>query len=94
LHVDEGWKEKFVGAAATESAKLQQDAGTKAEAIIDSGNVPEPLNRAAEQTKADVLVIGHIRAQPFGGQRQWLWDHSGVANPGAERLRKSWRTNP
>src|ERR1035441_8175951 len=27
--------------------------------IIDSGNVPELLNRAAEQTKADVLVIGH-----------------------------------
>lgn len=59
-HVDPVWKEKIVGFAAEEIARLQQEAGTKAEVIIDSGNVPELLNRAAEQTKADVLVIGHI----------------------------------
>lgn len=59
-HVDLGWKEKIVGFAAKEIAKLQRDVGTKAEVIIDSGNVPELLNRAAEQTEADVLVIGHI----------------------------------
>jgi nucleotide-binding universal stress UspA family protein len=59
-HVDPGWKEKLVGFAAEEIVKLQQDAGTKAEVIIYSGNVPELLNRAAEQTEADVLVIGHI----------------------------------
>ena len=53
-------KERIVGFAATEIAKLQQDLGIKAEVIIDSGNVPDLLNRAAEQTKADVLVIGHI----------------------------------
>jgi len=58
-YVDPVWKEKIVGFAAQEIAKLQQDMGTKAEVIIDSGNVPELLNRAAEQTKADVLVIGH-----------------------------------
>ena len=59
-HVDPVWKERIVGFAAEEIAKLQQDVGTKAEVIIDSGNVPELLNRAAERTKADVLVIGHI----------------------------------
>ncbi len=59
-HVDPVWKERIVGAAAEEIAKLQQDVGTKAEVIIESGNVPELLNRAAERTKADVLVIGHI----------------------------------
>jgi len=59
-HVDPEWKEKLVGFAAEEIAKLQQEAGTKAEVIIDSGNVPDLLNRAAEQTEADVLVIGHI----------------------------------
>ena len=59
-HVDPGWKEKIVGFAAEEIAKLQQEVGTKAEVIIDSGNVPELLNRAAEQTEADVLVIGHM----------------------------------
>ena len=58
-YVDPVWKETIVGFATKEIAKLQQDMGTKAEVIIDSGNVPELLNRAAEQTKADVLVIGH-----------------------------------
>jgi nucleotide-binding universal stress UspA family protein len=59
-YVDPVWKEKLVGIAAEEIAKLQQDVGTKAEVIIDSGNVPQALNLAAEKTKADVLVIGHI----------------------------------
>ena len=58
-HIDTAWQEKIVGFASTEIAKLQQDVGTKAEVIIESGNVPELLNRAAEQTNADVLVIGH-----------------------------------
>ena len=59
-YVDPVWKERIVGFATKEIAKLQQDAGTKAEVIIDSGNVSELLNRAAEQTQADVLVIGRI----------------------------------
>jgi nucleotide-binding universal stress UspA family protein len=59
-YVDPVWKEKIVGFATEEIAKLQQGAGTNAEVVIDSGNVPEMLNRAARQTKADVLVIGHI----------------------------------
>jgi nucleotide-binding universal stress UspA family protein len=59
-YVDPAWREKIVTFAAEQIAKLQQNVGTKAEVIIDSGNVPELLNRAAEQTKADVLVIGHI----------------------------------
>jgi universal stress protein A len=63
-YVDPAWKESIVGFAAEEISRLQQEVGTKAEVIIDSGNVPELLNRAAEQTKADVLVIGHL---PSGG---------------------------
>lgn len=58
-HVDPARKEMIVGFAAEEIAKLQQNGGTKAEVIIDSGNVSELLNRAAEQTRADILVIGH-----------------------------------
>jgi nucleotide-binding universal stress UspA family protein len=57
--VDPAWKEMIVGFAANEIAKLQEEVGTKAEVIIESGNVPELLNRAAEQTKADLLVVGH-----------------------------------
>jgi nucleotide-binding universal stress UspA family protein len=59
-HIDPVWKEEIVSSAAEEIAKLQRDVGTKADVIIDSGNVPELLNRAAERTGADVLVIGHI----------------------------------
>lgn len=59
-YVDAGWKKKLVGFAAEEIAKLQQDVGTKAEVIIDSGNVQQALNLAVEKTNADVLVIGHI----------------------------------
>ena len=33
------WKEALVGYATKEIAKLQQDVGTKAEVIIDSGDV-------------------------------------------------------
>jgi len=63
-HVLPEWKEALVGYATKEIAKLQQDLGTKAEVIIDSGNVHKALNRAAEQAKGDVLVVGHL---PSGG---------------------------
>jgi nucleotide-binding universal stress UspA family protein len=58
--VNPDWKKMIIGMATEEIAKLQKDVGTNAEVIIDSGNVPQLLNRAAERTKADVLVIGHI----------------------------------
>jgi nucleotide-binding universal stress UspA family protein len=58
------WKQELVGYAAKEIAKLQHDVGTKAEVIIDSGDVHKMLNQAAEQTKGDLLVIGHL---PPGG---------------------------
>jgi nucleotide-binding universal stress UspA family protein len=60
LHVNPEWKEQVVGFATKEIGKLQQDMGTNFDIIIDSGNVPEALNRAAAQTKADVLIIGRI----------------------------------
>jgi len=37
-------KDELVGYAAKEIAKLQQDVGTKAEVIIDSGDVHKLLN--------------------------------------------------
>lgn len=58
------WKETLVGYATKEIAKIQEDIGTKAEVIIDSGDPHELLNRAAEQAKADLLIIGHM---PSGG---------------------------
>lgn len=67
-HVDSEWRDKILGFAAKDIAKLQRDVGTKADAIIESGNVPEQLNRAAERTKADVLVVGHIPGRGHLGE--------------------------
>jgi nucleotide-binding universal stress UspA family protein len=58
-YIDQNWKEKLVGIATKEISELQQESGTKAEVIIESGNVVENLKRAIEKTSADVLVIGH-----------------------------------
>ncbi len=63
-YVDPVWKETIVGFAAKEIAKIQEDVGTRAELIIDSGDAHELLNRAAEEAKADLLIIGHM---PSGG---------------------------
>jgi nucleotide-binding universal stress UspA family protein len=58
--VNPEWKQTIVSMATEEIAKLQKDVGTDADVIIDSGNVPQLLNRAAKETNADVLIIGHI----------------------------------
>ena len=78
-HVDPVRKETIVGFAAKEIANLQKDVGTRANVIIDSGNVPKRLNRAAEETKADLLVIGHM---PSGG-------HLGANGGGYAIIRES-----
>jgi nucleotide-binding universal stress UspA family protein len=59
-YVDPVWKEKLVASATRQIAELQQEVGTNAEVVIESGNVPQLLNQAAERTNADVLVIGHL----------------------------------
>jgi nucleotide-binding universal stress UspA family protein len=67
-HVDPVMREQNVGFAREEIAKLRRDLGTPAEVIIDSGsNVPGLLNRAAAQSKADVLIIGHIAGRSHLG---------------------------
>ncbi|MGO9634558.1 MAG: universal stress protein [Steroidobacteraceae bacterium] len=63
-HVDPEWQKALVGYAAKAIAKLQEDVRSTAEVIIDSGNVHKLLQRAAEQTQSDLLVIGHL---PAGG---------------------------
>ena len=59
-YVDPVWKENLVASATRQIAQLQQEAGTNAEVIIDSGDVPQLLNQAAERIKANVLAIGHL----------------------------------
>ena len=57
-------KQELIDDAAQQLARLQKDAGTKAEVFIGSGDVPKVLNQAAAQTKADLLVT---ECYPYGG---------------------------
>jgi len=78
-HVLPELKEELVSYAANEIAKLQRDVGIKAAITIDSGDVHKLLNRAAKETNADLLVIGHM---PSGG-------HLGANGSGYAIIRES-----
>ncbi|MBZ5661577.1 MAG: universal stress protein [Acidobacteriia bacterium] len=52
------WKQKFASSAIQQIAKLQQEIGTKAEVVVEGGDVPKVLDQVARQTNADVLVTG------------------------------------
>ena len=58
------WKQELVGDAAQHLARLQKDAGVKADVFIGSGDVSKALSQAAKQTQADLLVI---ECYPYGG---------------------------
>jgi len=60
-------KEALVSNATKEIAKLQQDVGTNADVIIESGDVRKLLSQVAERTKADLLVTGHTSIQSHLG---------------------------
>jgi hypothetical protein len=53
-------KQELASYAANEISKLQGDVCTKAAVTIDIGDVQKLLNRAAKDTSADLLVIGHM----------------------------------
>lgn len=71
-YVETDLKDVLLGGASKKMAKLSQDAGVKADVIIASGDVPKALRRVAEQTKADLVVLGgrpaegHLRASSYG----------------------------
>jgi nucleotide-binding universal stress UspA family protein len=67
-HVVPDFKEAVVGYASKEIAKLQQDAGTNAEVIIESGDTAKRLRHVIEQTKADLLVLGHTPSRGHLGE--------------------------
>ncbi len=58
--VDAVWQKEILDFASKEIASLQRNLGTDFEVILESGDVSQRLNHAAERTNADVLVIGHI----------------------------------
>ncbi|MGD0268994.1 MAG: universal stress protein [Candidatus Sulfotelmatobacter sp.] len=57
-------RQELIDDAAQQLARLQKEAGTKAEVFIGSGDVPKVLSQAAAQTKADLLVT---ECYPYGG---------------------------
>jgi nucleotide-binding universal stress UspA family protein len=67
-HVVPEFKEAVVGYASEEIAKLQQAAGTNGEVIIESGDTAKRLRHIIEQTKADLLVLGHTPARGHLGE--------------------------
>jgi nucleotide-binding universal stress UspA family protein len=52
------FKEELRQYATEHIAKLQQEMSTHADVFIGSGSVPKQLNLAAQQTNANLLVIG------------------------------------
>ena len=62
------WRELLVGGATKAVARLQQDLGTGADVIIESGHLNASLNAAAAQSKADLMVIGHLPSRGHLGE--------------------------
>jgi nucleotide-binding universal stress UspA family protein len=52
------WKDELYSSASEEIAKLQQQAGTKSEVVIDSGDAGIVAARIARQVAADLMVVG------------------------------------
>jgi nucleotide-binding universal stress UspA family protein len=55
-----GWRDELTGFAAKQIAELQQQAGTAAEVIIHSGDILRAINQTANQSKSDLMVLGHL----------------------------------
>jgi nucleotide-binding universal stress UspA family protein len=63
-YVNPKFKEALVSDASQHLAKLQRDAGIKADVFIGSGDVPQVVSEVAKQTKADLLVT---ECYPYSG---------------------------
>jgi nucleotide-binding universal stress UspA family protein len=57
FHVLPQMKEELVSSATRMISKLQEEAGTKAEVFIGSGDVPKMLSEGIKKTDADLLVM-------------------------------------
>src|SRR5579864_3843193 len=60
--------------AREDLAKLQQQAGTNWEAVLDGGDVAPVVRRAAEENRADLVVIGRgVMQELFGRMRTHVY---------------------
>jgi nucleotide-binding universal stress UspA family protein len=63
IYIDAAWQQALVVPARHQMAQLQQELGIQAETFIGSGDLPKVLCQAANETKADLLIIG---SRPYG----------------------------
>jgi len=64
------FRASLIEMAQAEFAKLQQQAGTKFEAVVVGGEVAEALHQTAEQRHADLVIIGRgVMQETFGRLR-------------------------
>jgi nucleotide-binding universal stress UspA family protein len=68
------WRAFLFDVAREELAKLQTEAGTKVEAVLEGGDVARVVRRAAEENHADLLVIGRgVIHERFGRMRTHVY---------------------
>ena len=68
------FREFLFDAAREQLAKLQQDAGTHLEAVMEGGEVAPVVHRAAEENHADLVVIGRgVMRERFGRMRTHVY---------------------
>jgi nucleotide-binding universal stress UspA family protein len=67
-YFDPEWRAHLAEQAGKEIEKLQQEAGTKAEVVVESGDAPMVVCSAASRLNADVLVIGRGSAAGIFGR--------------------------
>jgi len=57
-HILSSWQRELASSAARDIASLQEELGTKADIVVQSGDVPREVAAAAGQKRADLLIIG------------------------------------
>lgn len=67
-YFDPQWREHLAEEARKEIARLQQQASSHAEVLIEPGDAPRVVAEAAEKVKASVLVIGRGSATGIFGR--------------------------
>jgi nucleotide-binding universal stress UspA family protein len=68
------WRAFLFDVAREELGKLQGEAGTNVEAILDGGDVPHVVRRVAEQNHADLVVTGRgVMHEMFGRMRTHVY---------------------
>jgi len=70
----ERFRSFLLNVANEELAKLQREAGTNCETVVEAGDVARVMHRAAEQNQADLVVIGRgVMQELFGRMRTHVY---------------------